>query len=135
MISMKRIFRIFIFSLFALFLTSYWNKGFQLPGTTLDFVKAGFALTILFVIVRPLMKIVFLPLNILTFGLFSFFVYVFFLHVLSSWYGMFSIHAWQFPDLSFLIVHIPKTPVTYIQNLVLSSFSLSSIMNLLDQLT
>lgn len=132
---MKNIFRIFIFSFFSLFLTSYWDKGFQLPLTTLDFVKAGVALTIIFVIVRPLMKIVFLPLNIITFGLFSFFLYVFCLHVLSSWYGFFSIHAWQFYGLQLGIITIPKTYISYISNLVLSSFSLSSIINILDQIT
>lgn len=132
---MKRIFRIFIFSCFALFLTSYWNKGFQLPTTALDFVKAGIALTVLFVLVRPLMKIVFLPLNILTFGLFSFFLYVFFLHILSSWYGFFSIHSWRFYGFHMNIIIIPKIYISYVGNLVLSSFSLSSIINVLDQLT
>lgn len=132
---MKNIFRIFIFSCFALFLTSYWNKGFQLPLTVLDFVKAGVALTILFVLVRPLMKIVFLPLNLLTFGLFSFLLYLFFLHVLASWYGFFHIKPWQFYGLHISILNLPKTYISYIGNLVLSSFSLSSIINVLDQLT
>ncbi|MFZ2025714.1 MAG: phage holin family protein [Microgenomates group bacterium] len=132
---MKRIFRIFIFSCFALFLTSYWNKGFILPTQTVDFVKAGIALMILFVIVRPLMKIVFLPLNILTFGLFSFVLYVLSLHVLSSGFDMFVIKSWHFPGISLFIASIPPTQLSYAQNLVLSSFSLSSIINVLDQLT
>ncbi len=132
---MKRIFRIFIFSCFALFLTSYWNKGFILPIQALEFVKAGIALTILFVIVRPLMKIVFLPFNLITFGLFSFFLYVFFLHILASSYGFFVIKSWKFSGISFLFLSIPPTQVDYLQNLVLSSFSLSSIINTLDQLT
>jgi putative membrane protein len=132
---MKNIFRIFIFACFALFLTSYWNKGFQLPLTAVAFVKASVALTILFVLVRPLMKIIFLPLNILTFGLFSFFLYVFFLHLLASSYGLFSIQPWQFGGLHIGFISIQKTSITYLSNLVLSSFSLSSIINLLDQLT
>jgi len=132
---MKRIFRIFIFSCFALFLTLYWNKGFEIPSTALDFVKAGIALTILFIIVRPLMKIIFLPFNILTFGLFSFFVYVLFLSILSSWYGLFSILPWKFYGLNLIIISVPKMNISYIGNLVLSSFSLSSIINALDQMT
>jgi uncharacterized membrane protein YvlD (DUF360 family) len=87
------------------------------------------------VIVRPIMKIVFLPFNILTFGLFSFALYVFSLHLLASLYGFFVIHAWKFPGLSLYFVSIPASSITYLQNLVLSSFSLSSIINLLDQLT
>ncbi len=132
---MKHFFRVFFFSCFALFLTSYWDKGFQLPTTSLDFVKAAFALTILFVLIRPLMKIIFLPLNLLTFGLFSFVVYIFLLHIFSSRYGFFFIRPWQFGGLSFSVVSIPKTYISYVGNLVLSSFSLSSIINVLDQLT
>ena len=132
---MKRIFRIFIFSCFALFLTSHWDKGFKLPATSLNFLEAGVALTILFVIVRPLMKIIFLPFNILTFGLFSFCIYVLFLHILSSWYGLFSIQPWKFYGLNLIIISIPKLDISYVGNLVLSSFSLSSIINALDQMT
>ena len=132
---MKHFIRIFIFSFFAMFLTSYWNKGFTLPDSSLEFVKAGIALTILFVLVRPLMKIVFLPLNIITFGLFSFFLYVFMLHILANSYGLFSIHSWQFGGVSLFLITIPKTNISYVSNLVLSSFSLSSIINALDQLT
>lgn len=132
---MKRIFRIFIFSCFALFLTSYWNRGFILPLDSMDFVKAGAALMVLFVIVRPLMKIIFLPLNILTFGLFSFVLYVFSLHILASAFGFFVIKPWDFPGVSFFFVSLPSTHLSYAQNLVLSSFSLSSIINVLDQLT
>ena len=132
---MKRISRVFIFSVFALFITSYWNRGFQLPTTAFDLLKAATALTVLFVIVRPLMKIVFLPFNILTFGLFSFFIYVFFLHILASWYGLFSIQAWQFKGLNMTIVSIPQVSISYMGNLVLSSFSLSSIISMLDQIT
>jgi len=118
-----------------MFVTSYWNRGFLLPPTSLEFVKAALALTILFTLVRPLMKIVFLPLNILTFGLFSFFLTVFFLHVLVSWYALFSIRSWQFDGLNLLIITVPKANISYVSNLVLSSFSLSSIINGLDQLT
>ena len=132
---MKHFIRIFVFSFFALFLTSYWNKGFMLPSTSIEFVKAGLALTILFVIVRPLMKIIFLPLNLLTFGLFSFFLYIFSLHILASFYGFFIIKSWNFPGASIFFLLIPTAHIGYFQNLVLSSFSLSSIINVLDQLT
>lgn len=132
---MRHLFRVFIFSFFALFITSFWNGGFILPDDSATFVKAALALTILFVLVRPLMKIVFLPLNLLTFGLFSFILYLFFLHVLASGYGFFTIKAWEFEGFTFSFLTVPKTTISYIYNLVLSSFSLSSIINLLDQMT
>jgi uncharacterized membrane protein YvlD (DUF360 family) len=85
--------------------------------------------------VKPLMKVVFLPLNLITFGLFSFVLYIFFLHMLSSSYHLFSILPWQFNGLSFSFASLPKTSISYVSNLVLSSFSLSSIISGLDQLT
>jgi uncharacterized membrane protein YvlD (DUF360 family) len=85
--------------------------------------------------VRLFMKIVFLPLNIITFGLFSFFIYIFCLHVLASGYGFFTIKPWEFEGFSSWVIVIPKTNITYISNLVLSSFSLSSIINILDNVT
>lgn len=132
---MKHLFRVFIFSFFAMFITSYWNKGFLLPADALGFVKAALTLTILFVLVRPLMKVVFLPLNLITFGLFSFVLYIFFLHVLTSSYHLFTIQAWRFDGLAFSVFSLPKASISYVSNLVLSSFSLSSIINVLDQLT
>jgi putative membrane protein len=106
-----------------------------LPIQVIEFLKAGIALTILFVIVRPLMKIIFLPLNLLTFGLFSFFLYIFSLHLFASFYGFFIIKPWAFPGASFLFLSIPAAHIDYFQNLVLSSFSLSSIISALDHLT
>lgn len=132
---MKHFLRVFIFSFFAMFVTSFWNRGFVLPVDSMTFVKAALALTILFVLVRPLMQIVFLPLNLITFGLFSFVLYLFCLHLLVSGYGLFSIKAWVFEGYSLGAISIPKTAISYVYNLVLSSFSLSSIINLLDQLT
>lgn len=132
---MKHFFRIFIFSFFALFVTSFWNRGFILPTQTGDFIKAALALTILFVLVRPLLRIVFLPLNLITFGLFSFVLYIFCLHILASGYGLFTIKPWVFGGFSHWALIMPRTEITYISNLVLSSFSLSSIINVLDNLT
>ena len=132
---MRHIFRIFIFSFFAMFITSYWNKGFILPNTALEFVKASVTLTILFALVRPLMKIIFLPLNLITFGLFSFVLYIFVLHLLVTMYSLFTIHSWHFSGFSLVFITIPQMNISYVGNLVLSSFSLSSIISGLDQLT
>lgn len=132
---MKHVVRIFIFSCFALFLTSYWNKGFLLPATADVFGKSALALTIVFVLIRPLAKIIFLPLNLLTLGLFNFVLYLFMLHVLSSSYHLFGVEPWTFERLQFLSLVIPKTYLSYTMNLVLSSISLSGIINALDQLT
>lgn len=127
--------RVFIFSCFALFLTSYWNKGFILPETVEQFGKTALVLTIVFVLIRPLAKVIFLPLNILTLGIFNFVFYLFVLHVMANSYHLFTIREWAFGGLNLFSIVFPPSPVSYGMNLVLSSVSLSSIINILDQIT
>jgi uncharacterized membrane protein YvlD (DUF360 family) len=93
---MKHFFRIFIFSCFALFVTSFWNHGFVISNDVLVFGKAALGLTIIFVLIRPLVKIIFLPLNILTLGLFNFAAYLFFLNMMSTSYHLFVIMGGHF---------------------------------------
>lgn len=132
---MKRPFRLFIFSCFALFVTAWWNKGFILPQQTLSFLQIALVLTVIFLIINPLAKIVLFPFNLFTFGFFGLALYIFFIHLLSTSYHLFQVTPWSFPGLSFWFITIPKTHLTYLFNLVLSSLSLSSIINVLDQLT
>lgn len=127
--------RIFIFSCFALFLTSYWNKGFILPETVEQFGKTALVLTLVFVLIRPLAKVIFLPLNVLTLGIFNFVFYLFVLHVMANSYQLFTINEWAFGGLNMLSIVIPASPISYGMNLVLSSVSLSGIINVLDQIT
>jgi len=132
---MKRISRLFIFSIFALFLTSYWNKGFIFPQNVNLFLGGALLITFFFFLIQPIAKIVFLPLNLITFGLFSFIFYIFILHIGSSIYHLYKITSWTFPGLHFFVADIPRVRVEYLTNLVLCSLSISSIINLLDQLT
>jgi len=127
--------RIFIFSCFALFLTSYWNKGFILPETVEQFGKTAVVLTLVFVLIRPIAKVIFLPLNVLTLGIFNFVFYLFVLHIMANSYNLFTITDWKFEGLTFLSLTVPPSHVSYGMNLVLSSVSLSSIINVLDQIT
>lgn len=121
-----------IFSALALIFTSFWNKGFQLNINA--FLTATIVLALVFYLIVPLSKIILLPLNIITLGLMSFLVYLAILHLSSDAFHLFTITSWTFPGLSIFFVSIPKTYIPYLGNLVLSSVSISSIINLLEQL-
>lgn len=121
---MKKICRMLVFSAFALLLTSLWNKGFMLSPDLKTFLIATVVLAIIFYIIVPLSKVLLLPLNFLTLGLFSFLVYIAILHFSSSTFHLFQIKEWRFNGYE----------VPYLLNLVLSSLSISSIINLLEQL-
>ena len=121
---MKRIFRMILFSAAAIFFTALWNKGFIMPGTVGLFITSVLALACIIYIIIPISKVILLPFNILTFGLISFVVFLLIFHFSTLYYHFFEIKAWQFREW-----YIP-----YWFNLVLSSLSISSIINLLEQL-
>lgn len=131
---MKKLFRMVVFSALAIYLTSLWNKGFILPNTVAMFVKATVAVSIIYYLVLPISRLVLLPLNMITLGMMSFVVYLFALHLINSGFNFITIKDWIFPGLTFLGLTIPKTSVNYLFNLVLSSFSISFIINFLEQI-
>ena len=121
-----------IFSALALIVTSFWNKGFQIHLNT--FFAATIVLALAFYLIVPASRIVLLPLNIITFGLMSFLVYLAILHLSSDAFRLFTNTSWTFPGASVLFVSVPRIQIPYFGNLVLSSVSISSIINLLEQL-
>lgn len=131
---MKTIIRMLIFSGVSLYLTSLWNKGFIIPSSTLIFIQAMAAFAVVYYLILPLAKLILLPLNIITLGLASFFVFLFALHLVSSLFGFVTITAWTFQGLSWSGIVIQKTSIGYFWNLVLSSLSLSVIIQVLEKL-
>lgn len=131
---MKKLFRMVVFSAIAIYLTSLWNKGFILPNTLAMFIKATVAVTLIYYLVIPISKLVLLPLNIITLGMMSFLVYLFALHLLNSGFNFITIKDWIFNGASFLGLTVPKTSINYFFNLVLSSFSISFVINFLEQI-
>ncbi len=123
-----------IFSSFALILTSLWNKGFILPSDLITFFVASLTLALVFYIILPLSKIILLPLNIITLGLVTFVVYLVILHFSGASLHLFEITEWNFQGLNIAFISIPKMHISYLGNLVLSSVSISSIINVFEQL-
>lgn len=131
---MKKIFRMIVFSALALYITSLWNNGFILNPNLLTFIKATVTLAVVYYLVIPISKLILLPLNIITLGLVSFLLYLFILHIASSGFSLFEITDWVFDGSSFLGVNIGKTHIGYFGNLILSSISISGIINILEEI-
>ncbi|MFA5136734.1 MAG: phage holin family protein [Patescibacteria group bacterium] len=131
---MKKVFRMIVFSALALLLTSLWNKGFIISSSLSTFLVATISLALVFYIIVPISKIVFLPFNLLTLGFMSFLIYIVILHFYTWSFHLFEIRPWEFDGFRFGFVQIPATNISYLGNLVLSSLSISSIINLLELL-
>lgn len=132
---MKKVFRMFFFSAISLYATSYLIKGgFTITTDLKNFALATLIMAAAYYFISPLMKIVFLPLNIITFGMFSFIVYVLLFNFLINYFGYINVHAWTFPGMTIMGFTLAKTSLNYWMTLALSALSFSSIINLLESL-
>lgn len=121
-----------IFSAVALFLTSLWNKGFKLDFDPLIFAKTVFLVTLFYYLVIPISKIIFLPVNLLTLGLMSSIIYFILFYLFITRFSLVEIQSWKFPGADFFGLSLKPFPISYHLNLLLSSVSLSFIINLLE---
>lgn len=129
---MKKIIRMLVFSGIALYLTSLWNKGFLIHLDLITYVKAAALIGLVFYLITPLFKMLLLPLNFITFGLASVIAYVALFYFIITKFSIVGVKEWTFPGLQFYWLKIPQTQLNYWMNLVVSSFSVSTIINLLE---
>lgn len=132
---MKSIVRNIIFYSVSLFSTSQIVTGLSISGGLMSYVIAGLVLSILFLIVKPILSIITLPLNIITLGLFSFLINAIILYLLTILVSNISITAFTFPGFNFYGFVIPKLYVNNFFAFVVASILLSFIVGALKWLT
>ncbi len=131
---MKRLFRILIFSSTAVYLTSLWNKGFSFKGDLLVLLEFAAVFTIVFFLIRPILKIIVWPFNLLTFGFVGGVVNLLLFFGLFYLFPEFRITSWTFPGGNFLGVNLPKIYINEFWNFFLVIFSISFLISFLDNL-
>lgn len=129
---MKKITRMIIFSATALFLTSLWNEGFKVNFTPLIFIRTILLVALFYYLVIPISKIILLPINLLTLGLLSTFLYFILFYLFITRFSLVKITPWDFLGITFNGFVIKSLHIGYLTNLILSSISLSFIINLLE---
>jgi len=122
----------FVFSGLSLYLTSLWNKGFVVNFDSITFAKASLLVGLVYYLITPLLKMLLLPLNIITFGLASIAGYVALFYFIITKFMIVEVKEWSFPGLQLYWLKIPAMQLHYWANLVLSSFSVSTVINLLE---
>jgi putative membrane protein len=132
---MKHLMRTLLFNVFALWLTSQLFPGMVAPGGWQTLLFAGCILSLLMLIITPILKILFIPINILTFGLMSWFVNVIVIYLLVFFVPEIQIHAWTFPGFTFSGFIIPSFHLTYFMSLVVTSFFISTITDILHSVS
>ncbi len=128
---MKYLLRVFLFNTFGLWLGSQLLPTIVVSGNWQVILTAGLVLSLLMLIVAPILKILFIPINILTFGLLSWLINVIVLYLLTVFAPEVRVQPWQFPGFSWSGFVIPPTHISYPLALILSSLAITFITNLL----
>jgi putative membrane protein len=128
---MKHLIRTFLFNVFALWFTSQVVPALVAPGGWQTICFAGFVLSILMLIVAPILRILFIPINILTFGLLSWLINVIVIYLLTVFVPEIQIKSWLFPGFSWSGFIIPSLQLSYIASLIVTSFCISTITDVL----
>jgi uncharacterized membrane protein YvlD (DUF360 family) len=132
---MKYIARVFLFNVFALWFTSQIFPGFKIQGSWQSVIIAGIVLSILMIFIRPILKILFIPINILTFGVLSWFVNVIVLYLLTVLLTEVEILPWVFMRTDYYGFVIPEIHFSYFVTLILSAISITFFSNLLHNIS
>lgn len=132
---MKYLLRVFLFNSFSLWLVSQLFPALVVVGGWQNLLFAGFILTLLMLLISPILKILLIPVNLLTFGLFSWASNVVVLYLLTLFVPDVTVTVWQFPGVSYSGLVIAPFLISYPLALVLVSFALSFVTNFLHNMS
>lgn len=126
---MKRILRNTIINAISLVIIDQVLAGVTITGGFQTYIMSGFILSILFLVIRPILNIFSLPLNMATFGLFSFFTNAILLYLLTIFVPNISITAFTFNGYSIAGFVIPVMRFNTLYAFVITAGLLSFIVN------
>ena len=123
---MKKRLRNALFASLSFLILSYIYPGFSFESSeAIIYATAIFAFFYLFV--RPILKLLSLPFNLLTFGLFGLVVNVLIIFLISYFIAGFDIVSFSLEELSVLGLSLPGIDVSTLFSVILASSTLSLI--------
>lgn len=132
---MKSLLRNITIDAFSIFATSQALEGLKVKGGFVTFLFGGIALALLTMLIRPILSFIAFPLNMLTFGMFSFFINVIILYLLTTFVPQISVNAFLFHGFSFAGFIVPKIYFSTFFAFVFTAFVLSIIISFLTWLS
>ena len=123
-----------LFYTFSLFMLSLILPGVKITGGVPTYIFGGLVLSLMFLIIKPILNIITLPLNFITLGSFSFFINVIILYLLTVFVPSISISSFAFSGLKFAGFIVPKLYINTFFSFVLASLLLSLIFTFLTWL-
>lgn len=123
--SMRTPIRSFGINLLCLYLLTQFDRGFSLSGSWDVYAYAALLLTIINTFIKPIVKILFLPINMLTLGVFSWVINIATLYLLTRIVPQIHIINWHFEGFKSTWIALPSFTFSPLLNFVFVSLSLS----------
>lgn len=114
----------------ALYAVSYLLSGLHINGGVFTFVLGGIILAILSFFLKPILNILTLPLNLLTFGAFSFFTNAIIVYLLTVLVPQIQIVPFVFRGFAFAGFIVPSVSFNTFFAYIVCSFALSVIISI-----
>jgi len=131
---MKSIIRAFIFNIICIYFAGVVIPGFSVSADFKVLVFASILLTLINLIIKPLAKILFFPINLITLGLFSWVINALIIYALVFFIPQIKILPWTFGGADIKGFVIPSLYFTFIMTIILVSFFISILTNILNWL-
>jgi len=132
---MKTIVRNISLYTFSLFLLPQIIPGVNIEGGFPTLLIGGIALALMFLVIKPILNIITLPVNIITMGLFSIFTNAFILYLLTIFISGVTIHPFTYPRTEIFGAIIPKIDFNMFFSYIYTAFVLSFIDSFFSWLT
>jgi len=127
----KKYLRLFLINLVSLWLISQALAGVSFGNKIETLVYAALALTLINLVVKPLIKVLLLPINLLTLGAFRWLVNVIALYLVTLIIPQFKVASFVFPGFSYQGFVIPSFYLGTFWVFVIASFLISLITSFL----
>lgn len=131
---MKTLLRYFLINLTSLWITTKIVSGLTYTGGFKTLLIGGLAFAVINVVLVPLLKVLLLPLNLFTLGLFAWLTNVLALYALTTVVSGFHLVPYKFPGLLYNGFIIPPTDLSTFWVAVLASLLIGIITHILQWL-
>lgn len=132
---MKTLLRYFLINLVSLLVATKLIPGLTYTGGVKSLLIGAVVFMLINFLLVPLLKILFLPLNLLTLGLFSWLINVLALFALTTIVSDFALLPYNFPGTTIFGIIIPGMELTTFWVAVVASFIIGMITNFLQWLS
>ena len=127
---MKKMLRSALLASVSFLVLAYVYPGFSFSGPN-DRLVATLIFALFYLFLRPALKLLSIPLNLITFGLFSLFINVIILYLITAVIGGFEIIAWRFGGATLAGVSLPALYLSGLFSAVVASVGLSLFSSVL----